>query len=138
MSPPQASSKQVFLRVRSLDPSFSLPSSPPFNLSPASSMLINSNMRMIPKFSSPYQKVTPRTGQATSELHLYISLPGSTTMVLLKIPKSLRPSSLAPILAINHLITSPRLTLMVRPFPYPTVSSYWALPLIHLLLSTNM
>ena len=34
----------------------------PFNLSPASSMLINNNMRMTPMFSSPYQKVTPRTG----------------------------------------------------------------------------
>ena len=62
MSPPQPSSKQVFLRVRFLDPSFSIPSSPPFNLSPASSMLINNNMRMIPKFLSPYQEVQFRGG----------------------------------------------------------------------------
>ena len=70
MSPPQPSSKLVFLRVRFLDPSFSLPSSPPFNLSPASSMLINNNMRMIPKFSSLYRKVTPRTGLSRLETAL--------------------------------------------------------------------
>ena len=52
--------------------------------------------------------------------------------------KSQRPSSSALILAINHLITSLRLMLMVRPFLYLTILSYWALPLIHLLLSTNM
>ena len=46
--------------------------------------------------------------------------------------------SSALILAINHLITSLRLMLIVRPFQYLTILNYWALPLIHLLLSTNM
>ena len=69
-----------------------------------------------------------RLGNCTCTSH-FLVLPQWSCF---KSRKVLRPSSLAPILAINHLITSPRLTLMVRPFPYPTVSSYWALPLIHL------
>ena len=36
----------------------------PFNLSPVSSRLTNNNMQMTPKFSSPYQKVTPGPGKS--------------------------------------------------------------------------
>ena len=75
--------------------------------------------------SSPLRIYVTNTTSTTTTTRSHIDegyyVYGSIIMVLLWILKSQRLSSSALILAINHLITSLRLILMVRPFPFLTI-----------------
>ena len=93
--------------VRFLDPLCSLPSSPPFNLSPVSSMLTNNNMQMTPKFSSPYQEVTPRTRLVALKLHYQPTQQLHSSSITMVLATTTLKNSEAILLGTHPCISSP-------------------------------